>query len=285
MSDPEGIDVAGDRWAIITGGLAAVGNYGVVGHPVAHSRSPELHGAWFRAAGLHHTYSRVDIPPKALVQRGPSLPFEYNGLNVTIPHKVAILGYVDRLDGSAEIAGAANVLYRDEDGAWTAGNTDGEGFVRALEEATGESAFGRDVAILGAGGAARAIGASLVREGATSVTYVNRTLRHAKRLGPAAKLSPKVLDEFEVAVDLVINTLPPCDALDDLDLRPLSSRAVVTDINYYVDEPVLLSRANSRGLFAIDGRGMFLWQAALSYERWTGTVPDLDLGRDILGMD
>ena len=277
-------DVAGSRFNIVTGGLAAIGNYAVIGHPVGQSRSPELHLAWFKAAGRRGLYAKVDIAPDELVRRGPSLPFEFSGLNVTIPHKVAILGYVDRVDSTARAAGAANLLYRDDDAAWTAGNTDGDGFLLALEEATGEGALGRDVAILGAGGAAKAIGATLRKEGA-SVTWINRSVDKARQLGPAAPLHQKVLHDLEVSVDLLINTLPPSVDLGSFDLSPLPDHAVVTDINYYDEQPQLLEQADARLLFTMDGRGMFLWQAALSFERWTGVVPDMGVGRDLLGMD
>ena len=279
-------DVAGDPAEIVTGGFGAFGNYAVIGHPVSQSRSPELHSAWLRAANRPGAYTRVDISPAALVMRAPSLPFEFAGVNVTIPHKVAILGYVDRVDPSAQETGAANLLYRDADKAWTAGNTDGEGFVRAFEDCFGEGVFGKDVAILGAGGAARAVGAALVQQGCSSIVYINRSLERARALGPAALLAPGVFDELEVSIDLVVNTLPPAAeaALADLDLRPLSEEAIVTDINYYVGSPVLLDRARWRGLATQDGRGMFLWQAALSFERWQGVAPDLEIGRQVLGL-
>lgn len=278
------LDIAGDRFDIVTGGLSAVGNYAVIGHPVGQSRSPELHGAWFKAAGRRGMFSKVDIAPDELVRRGPCLPFEFSGLNITIPHKVAILGYVDRVDRTASAAGAANLIYRDDDKAWTAGNTDGDGFLLAMEEATGEGALGKDVAILGAGGAARAVGATLRREGA-SVTWINRTLDTARQLGPAAPLHRQVLHDLNVSVDLLINTLPPCADLSSFDLSVLPDHAVVADINYYEERPLLLERAAARRLFTLDGRGMFLWQAALSFEAWTGVVPDLELGRRLLDMD
>lgn len=277
-------DVAGDRRGFVTGGMPAFGRYAVIGDPVAHSRSPELHETWFRAAGLPARYEKLAVSREDLVRRGPALPFEFSGVNVTIPHKVAILGYVDRIDQTAREAGAANLLYRDEDRAWTAGNTDGDGFLLALEEATGEGALGKDVVILGAGGAARAIGVALRREGA-GVTWVNRSLARAKALGPAAELRSDFLDRLEVSVDLLVNTLPPQADIADLDLGPLPDHAVVADVNYYDAAPVLLRRADELGLLAMDGRGMFLWQAALSFRRWTGREPDIDLGRRLLGME
>ena len=136
-------DVEGDSNLIVTGGFRSVGNYCVIGHPIAQSMSPTLHNAWFKAKGLGFSYVALDIPPDELVMRAPALPFEYSGINVTTPHKTAILGFLDRIDEDAEAAGAANLLYRDrETKAWTGGNVDGAGFVRGFEEATGAPIFG-----------------------------------------------------------------------------------------------------------------------------------------------
>jgi shikimate dehydrogenase len=283
-------DVAGDPRQIFTGGFASVGRYAVIGHPVEQSLSPQLHNAWFRSHRVPGTYEKIDVAPAELVRRGPSLPFEFAGLNVTIPHKVAILGYASRIDPDAKRAGAANVLYRDEDKAWTAGNTDGSGFIKALEEATGEEAAGRDVVILGAGGAARAIGAELISEGAASVVFLNRTEERARDVTEAigatgyGRLHPDALDLLEVSVDLLVNTLPveAETLIGGMDLSPLPGRAVVADINYHRGHPALLRRAAGRGLQTVDGAGMFLWQAALSFQAWTGVMPDLELGRRTL---
>ena len=277
---------------IITGGFATVGRYAVIGHPVSQSRSPELHERWFKDFGIPGTYEAVDIDPAALIVRAPSLPYEFAGINVTAPHKVSILGYVDRIDTRAEAAGAANLLYRDKDKAWTAGNTDGLGMLRALEEATGETTLGKDIVILGAGGAARAIGAALSAVGIGSMVFVNRTLEHAKAVCESVQgtgalpLLPDTLQDLQVSTDLIINTLPPAadKMLAAMDLDPLAAHAVVADLNYYVEDPILLRRAESLGLMTVHGRGMFLWQAAISFQAWTGQSPDLDLGRRILGF-
>jgi shikimate dehydrogenase len=286
-------DIIGDLNQVVTGGFRAVGRYAVIGHPVAQSESPQLHNAWFKAMGRPGTYVALDIDPEALVHRGPSLPFEFSGLNVTVPHKVAMMGHAKRIDSNAEAAGATNVLYRDEDQQWTAGNTDGRGFIAALEEELSESVMGKDVVILGAGGAARAIGAALVQAGVASLWIANRTKERAEAVVEAiggsgvAPLHAEVLDILEVAVDLVVNTLPPAaEALvGSLDLAPLGDHAALVDINYYMRDPALLQIARSAGLLGLDGRGMFLWQAALSFEHWCGELPDMHLGRRILRMD
>ena len=287
-------DVSGDPNLIVTGGFRSVGNYAVIGHPIAQSMSPTLHNAWFADKGLGFSYVALDIPPAELVLRAPALPFEYSGLNVTIPHKRTMLGFADAIDADAEAAGAANIMYRDkETKAWTAGNTDGDGFIAGFEEAMGEGISGRDVLVLGAGGAARAISAALVRARVSSLVIGNRTVETAVELGrdvganAAISLSGGMLEQLDVVPDLVINTLPAAAEpfFHALDLSLLGDAAVVADINYHVRHPTLLSNAEARGLMTIDGRGMFLWQAALSFERWLGEMPDLDIGRRILGME
>lgn len=277
---------------IITGGFATVGRYAVIGHPVSQSRSPELHESWFKELGLPGSYEAVDIDPEELVARAPSLPYEFAGINVTAPYKVSILGFVDRIDTRAQAAGAANLLYRDKEKAWTAGNTDGVGMLRALEEATGETTLGKDIVILGAGGAARAIGAELSAVGVGSMVFVNRSIKNAKAVQEAVggtgalPLTPETLQSLEVSTDLLINTLPPEaeKQLAAIDLEPLAAHAVVADLNYFVDEPILLRRAESLGLLTVHGRGMFLWQAAISFQAWTGQTPDLDQARRLLGF-
>ena len=288
MSDRD--DTAGDPRLVVTGGPLAVGRYAVLGHPIEHSRSPELHNAWFVAGGLPSTYEPLDIAPSDMVHNAPALPFQWSGLNITTPHKVAILGYVDTVDSNARAAGAANLLYRNQQGAWAAGNTDGQGFVSAFGQHIGESLGGRDVAILGAGGAARSIAVSLAAAGVSSLHIVNRSPKHAKEVAALVggahvhPLHPEFLDSLDVSIDLIVNTLPPAGEgfVGSIDLAPLPPSAVLSDINYYVERPVLLNRGEAAGLRTMDGSHMFLWQAALSFHAWTQMQPDLALGRRIL---
>jgi shikimate dehydrogenase len=283
-------DTAGDPRLIVTGGPLAVGRYAVLGHPIEHSRSPELHNAWFYSAGLPSTYEALDIAPSEMVRNGPALPFQWSGLNVTSPHKVSILGYVDTVDSNARAAGAANLLYRNQQGAWSAGNTDGQGFVSAFTQHLQESLAGRDVVILGAGGAARSIAVSLAAEGVSSLHIVNRSKEHAADVAGLVggahvhDLHPEFLDSLDVSIDLIVNTLPPEGEgfVGSLDLAPLPASAVLADVNYYLDRPVLLDRGAAAGLRTMDGSHMFLWQAALSFHAWTQMQPDLALGRRVL---
>jgi len=283
-------DTAGDPRLIVTGGPLAVGRYAALGHPIGHSRSPELHNAWFHAAGLPSTYEPVDIGPKDMVHHAPALPFQWSGMNITAPHKVAILGYVDTVDSNARAAGAANLLYRNQQGAWAAGNTDGQGFVSALHHYLKESIAGRDVAILGAGGAARSIAVSLAAEGISSLHIINRSQEHAEDVADLVggahvhELQPDFLDNLDVSIDLIINTLPPEGEgfVGAINLAPLPASAIVSDINYYLERPALLEQGKASGLKTMDGSHMFLWQAALSFHAWTQMQPDLELGRRVL---
>ncbi|MCO4770465.1 MAG: hypothetical protein KDA24_10590 [Deltaproteobacteria bacterium] len=286
-------DIEGNPDLIVTGGFRSVGNYCVIGHPIAQSMSPTLHNAWFDDKGLGFKYVALDIPPEELVLRAPALPFEYSGINVTSPLKRAIMGFVDRIDQDAEAAGASNILYRDrETKAWTAGNVDGTGFVRGFEEATGAPLFGRDVLILGAGGAARAIAAAVALQRPNALMIGNRTpetaIELAKRVGAtqALGLNDRIIERCEVMPDLIINTLPPIAEpfFFEMKLDALPDQAILADINYHVKNPGLLARAESMGLMTVDGRYMFLWQAALSFERWFGEMPDLEIGRNVLKM-
>ncbi|MEE2829873.1 MAG: hypothetical protein VX498_11850, partial [Myxococcota bacterium] len=244
----------------------------------------------FEDAGLTSVYETLDISPDDLVLEGAALPFRWAGMNVTTPHKEAILGYVDTVDRNAQMAGAANLLYRNAQRAWTAGNTDGQGFINALQECCKESVAGKDIVILGAGGAARALGSTLVAARASCVHFVNRSLDRAEKVvrevggSGAHAMDPKILHELSVSVDLVINTLPPQgdEFVRSLDLSPLRSDSILADINYFVDRPALLERGAEAGLRLMDGNSMFLWQAALSFHMWTGVQPDLELGRRLL---
>lgn len=285
-------DIQGDS-LIVTGGYRSVGNYCVIGHPVAQSMSPTLFAAWFADMGLGFRYVALDIPQDELVLRAPALPFEYSGMNVTAPLKTSILGFVDAIDADAEAVGAANLLYRDkETQAWTAGNVDGAGFVAGFEEATGAPLFGRDVLILGAGGAARSIAVSAAQQRPNSIVIGNRTpqaaVELADRIGAtqALSLGPNIIERCDEVPDLVINTLPPVAEpfFADLEIGGLPDQAILLDINYHVSRPGLLARGEERGLMSVDGRPMFLWQAALSFERWFGAKPNMDIGRDVLGM-
>ena len=253
----------------------------LIGHPVAHSRSPAIHGFWLRTLGIDGSYELEDLGAAELPAFMARLRAgDYLGCNVTVPHKEAVLPLLDRLDETAEAVGAVNTIWR-EGVTLVGGNTDVYGFLTNLDEgAPGWDGNGRLALVLGAGGAARAACYGLVERG-FNVALVNRTVERAK--GLAGDLGPSVTAHTEgetaellSACDLLVNTTSlgmVGKAALSIDLAPLKSEAVVNDIVYVPLETDLLKGAAARGLKTVGGLGMLLHQAVAGFERWFGVKP------------
>lgn len=256
----------------------------VIGWPIAHSRSPMIHGAWLKQHGIAGTYTREPVKPEDLdgfldhlAQNG------FVGCNVTIPHKEGAFAKAQRRFPAAEAVGAANTLWLEGE-TLCADSTDGEGFMANLKATVPSfSTAGRVVTVLGAGGAARAIVHALLVEGAAEVRLVNRTLARAELLaqhfGP--RVVPVVWNDMVRAcrgVALVVNTtalgMKGQPALD-LDLGVLTEGTVVADIVYVPLITPLLAAARARGLPIVDGLGMLLHQAVPGFARWFGVRPEV----------
>lgn len=258
----------------------------VCGHPIAHSRSPKIHGYWLRQYGIAGSYEAIDVAPAdapgffaMLRQRG------FSGGNVTIPHKEAAFAAVSRRDAAAEAIGAVNTLWF-EDGRLVGGNTDAVGFAANLDErAPGWTKAGAAV-VLGAGGAARAVIQALKERGFGDIRVTNRTLARAAeladRFGEGVSAHP-VAATAELLADagLLVNTTAlgmagkaGADALP-ADPAALPRHAIVTDIVYVPLETPLLAAARERGLKTVDGLGMLLHQAVPGFERWFGKRPEV----------
>ena len=259
---------------------------GVIGHPVAHSRSPALHGYWLKRYGIKGHYIPMDIVQADLAEALKFLPkLGFVGLNVTIPHKEEVLQLADIVTDRAALIGAANTLIFRKDGKVYADNTDGAGFMTNLRQnAPAWVPQSGPAAILGAGGAARAVVAALFEVGVPEIRIANRTKARAEALRAdfGAKLTVydwtqagKMLD----SAALVVNTTSlgmvgkadfqvPLDALD--------AGAVVTDLVYTPLYTPLLIEAKARGCTTVDGLGMLLHQAAPGFERWFDHRPDVD---------
>lgn len=265
----------------------------VIGHPIAHSRSPLLHGFWLRSLGLAGSYERVDVAPANLTGFVRSLADAgWVGGNVTIPHKTAVMALVDDLDVDAEAIGAVNTLWL-EGGRLVGGNTDAIGFVANLdEEAPGwDDGAGRRAVVLGAGGAARAVLHGLRRRG-FEVVVANRTEASAVALAARFRGEAVAWDRLSARLamaDVVVNTTslgmagqPPLR----LDLSALHDQAVVCDIVYVPLETALLQSARARGLRAVGGLGMLLHQAVPGFARWFGVTPTVTPAlREVLSAD
>ncbi len=258
--------------------------YGLVGHPVRHSLSPEMHTTLFAELGLDAVYLAFDVDPKDSAKVADAIrTLDVRGVNLTIPFKEAILPHLDRVTVAGDEAGAVNCVVNLE-GFLTGYNTDGEGLVMALEEEHGFRPRGRRIVVLGAGGAGRAVAASMGAARAREVVLLNRTLARAetsaahlqrRQLHTSFRGGPLDPDGFDAVVDradLVVNCLGG-DARAAVNLFPferLRERAIWCDVNYWMTDPPGLAPCAERGLRVSDGLGMLLHQGAVSFELFTG---------------
>ena len=259
---------------------------GVIGSPIAHSKSPALHNHWLRKYGLkgHYVPLHVDQADlKSVLRTLPKMGFV--GVNITIPHKETVLEHANIVTDRASLIGAANTLIFRPDRKIHADNTDGYGFIANLmQNAPGWRADAGPAAVLGAGGGARAVVAALIEAGATEVRIVNRTKPRAEAL--RADFGPRVVvgdwpraSEILDGAKLVVNTTSlgmVGKGELKVSLDPLERDAVVTDLVYAPLETPLLAAAKARGCHTVDGLGMLLHQAVPAFERWFGVRPEVD---------
>ena len=254
---------------------------GVIGWPVAHSRSPRLHGYWLARYGIDGAYVPLATSPDCLADAVRGLHAAgFRGLNVTLPHKVSVMPLCHRIDAAAQRIGAVNTLVFGPHGI-EGRNTDGIGFTASLAADLGAVPPGPAL-ILGAGGAARAIAAALQDVG-RAVTVCNRSPDRAVALAvalPGIRTLPwdhrsQALPGFGLLVNttqLGMAGQPPLDLL----LDQASSDLVVADIVYTPLETPLLAAARARGLRTVGGIGMLLHQAAPGFAAWFGVTPTVD---------
>jgi shikimate dehydrogenase len=249
----------------------------VIGDPIAQSKSPLIHGFWLDALGLAGDYRRAHVKPDELaayIAERRADP-EWRGCNVTMPHKSAVMNLVDDPGDIRGTIGAMNTIVRQPDGALIGTNTDAAGFYAPLADLDLQRA---SVAVVGAGGAARAVLFALARANVGKVTILGRS--PLKAMGLLATFGLKgeavALDAPLPPVALLVNASslgmtgqPPLD----LDLSPLPADAIVYDLVYSPLETGLLKTAQARGLDIVDGLDMLIGQAALAFELFFGTAP------------
>lgn len=269
---------------------------GLIGDPVSHSRSPAIHNAAFTALGLPAHYELWATSVAELPARVASLRAEGTlGANVTLPHKIAVLDLLDRLEPAVLVIGAANTIIREADGTLTGANTDAPACLATLREDAAYEPAGSSAVILGASGAARAAAVSLVGAGIARLVVVNRTPEKAEQL----------LADVLAATDS--NPMLLAAAPDDPELPTLlaESKLIVnaTSLGWHGDETPLagdliptdalvfdmvyrqtrfLREAAARGARTLDGSQMLVRQAALAFERWTGREAPLDVMRAVM---
>lgn len=259
---------------------------GVMGWPVAHSRSPALHAHWLGRYGLAGHYVPLAVRPEHLAQVLHALPRAgFVGVNVTIPHKEAVLALADAVTDRAALIGAANTLTFRPDGGLHADNTDGYGFAANLvQHAPDWRAASGPAAVIGGGGAARAVVAALLEGGAPEIRISNRDPLRAERI--RADFGARVVVHdwaqagrmLEGAATVVNSTSMGMEGGPPLDLAldALSPDALVTDLVYTPLDTDFLRAARAQGCQTVDGVGMLLHQAAPGFERWFGTRPQVD---------
>ncbi len=258
---------------------------GVIGWPVAHSRSPRLHGYWLARHGIAGAYLPLPVRPdriEAALRGLAALGFA--GANVTVPHKQAALALADHPDALARRIGAVNLIVVREDGSLEGRNTDAAGFLDSLRAGcpSWRAADGPAV-VLGAGGAARAVVAALSDAGVPAICLLNRTRAHAETLAASLGGPVAVLDwgRWAAALDgaaLLVNTTVlgmAGQAPLAIDLAALPRAAVVCDIVYVPLETPLLAAARARGNPVVDGLGMLLHQAVPAFKAWFGVRPEV----------
>jgi shikimate dehydrogenase len=258
---------------------------GVMGWPVAHSRSPILHNHWIAEHGLRGAYVLLPVEPEKIEQALRALPvLGFAGCNLTIPHKVAAMSIVDHMEPLAQRIGAANTIVVGADGSLTGRNTDAYGFIQSLRDAQPDwRADTGPACVIGAGGAARAVIAGLLDEGATEIRLSNRSeakaVEMAQEFGPLVKAVPWAQrhDSLSGAALLVNTTNQGMHGQAALDLRldALPRTALVSDIVYVPLETPLLVEAKARGNATVNGLGMLLNQARPAFEAWFGPLPSI----------
>jgi shikimate dehydrogenase len=265
----------------------------VLGHPVAHSRSPAMHNAAFAALGMDWSYRAIDVEPQRFAEVVRALPAQgYAGANVTIPHKLSALAVADSATPVAQAVGAANTLLFEEGGRIHADNTDVEGFLTALRERAPEAPQGMRALVLGAGGAGRAVVFALLRAGAAEIQVWNRHPERAERLvadlgatAPGTQIAA-ISSPSPENVDLLVNATSvgmaqpggdanPAGEPNPIKELPLSAdevddRLIVVDLVYRQEFTPLMRAARARGLRCADGLDVLVHQGAASFRLWTG---------------
>ena len=258
---------------------------GLIGWPVFQSRSPKLHGYWLEKYGIPGAYLPMPVQPGKVADALRGLPaLGFAGCNVTLPHKEEAARLVDRLDPAGQRMGAINLVVVELDGSLSGYNKDGYGFIQNLHDGKpGWTGAAGPAAVLGAGGGARSVVASLLDEGVPEIRLANRTRERAETLARAFGPQVRVVDWADrhatlPGAALLVNTTnqgmvgqPPLD----LALDGLPAGALVCDIIYNPLETKLLADARLRGNPTVNGLGMLLHQARPAFEAWWGVLPDI----------
>lgn len=261
---------------------------GLFGSPVAENPTVAMIEAGFLALGLDWRYLTIEVAPEALADAFRGMrAFGMRGANLTIPHKIAAMQYLDEIAEDARLIGAVNTVVL-RDGRLRGENTDGKGFIRSLEEDAGATIRGSSVMILGAGGAARAIAVELALRDVARMRIVNRTASRAEELAAAVRSLPgrespcdalaqgwdgpvAVPGDVSILVNATsIGLYPDVESRPDLDYATLRPGMIVCDVIPNPPRTVFLAEAEKRGAKTLDGLGMLVNQGLIGFRHWTG---------------
>ena len=263
---------------------------GIIGWPVEHSLSPAMHNAAFAELGLDWAYLPMPVFPDHLGDAIRGLQaLGFSGANVTVPHKQAVMQYLDDISHNAQVIGAVNTIHI-EGGQLYGDNTDAPGFLRSLEDVGFEPDEVRAV-VLGAGGAARAIAHALAQAGSQELALFSRRRQQAEHLcSDLSRFHPRVrfvahnladVDQIDERFDLLVNATPvgmwPNTESSPWPRQlPVPAHLMVCDLIYIPAESLFLTQARASGAETINGLGMLVAQGALAFEVWTGIRPPID---------
>lgn len=258
---------------------------GIIGMPVAHSRSPAIHNFWLNAHGIRGAYLPLAVEPARLKDALPGLAaLGFRGCNVTMPHKQTAMALLHRVNETAQRIGAVNTIVVEADGTLSGFNNDGNGFVQSLRDAKpGWRADEGPILLLGAGGSARAVVVALLENGARQIRIANRTAEKAQAIarefGSAVAAVAwadrnAAMAELALLVNCTDQGMIGKPALD-ADLARLAPATLVADLIYTPLETPFLAEARARGCVTVNGLGLLLNQARLAFKAWFGVLPDV----------
>ncbi len=264
---------------------------GVFGHPVAENPTIIMQEAAFGALGLNWKYLTIEVYPQDLEDAVKGMrAMNMRGINLTIPHKVNVLKYLDEVAPDAALIGAVNTVRRERN-KLIGENTDGKGFLQSLKQDAGTVPEGKLIVILGAGGAARAISVELALAGAGHITIVNRTISRGMELVRLLNEKTKTIAKFaewdddynvppetEILVNATsIGLFPDTDIMPNIDYESITDSMIVCDVIPNPPRTAFLQEAEAHGATTLDGLGMLVYQGAIGFKMWTGLDAPVDV--------
>lgn len=272
---------------------------GVFGYPVDENPTVVMIEAGFEALNLPWRYLNLKVPPKDLAAAvGGLRAMSFRGINLTIPHKCEVIQYLDEVADDARIMGAVNTVYV-QDGRLIGANTDGKGFLRALNDDAKLNPAGKRIVILGAGGAARAIAVELALAGAAGIVIVNRSEARGQKLVELLRAHTPVKASYQAwtdqlavpaATDVLVNATsiglyPDVGDMPSLDYATITPGMVVCDVIPNPPQTRFLDAAKARGAITLDGLGMLVYQGAIAFKLWTGEVAPVEVMKKALAAE